>query len=241
MPEISLEALFGQAPDVETGNRRFVVTTFPYVVGRSRDCDLCVPNASVSRRHCRLFWRDGGPWVEDLGSMNGTFVNEEPVKAPRPLRDGDVLRLAYVIFLVGAPAPPEDATFVDGEAGRPHGAAGRQVLVVEDDVNAAESLALLLRAWGHNVRVAHDGPEALRSARERPPDAVLLDVRLPGMDGYQVARRLREQSGLEKALVVAMTGCADAVEGDYSHESAIQELLIKPMAPETLRDVIGRA
>ena len=240
MPEIYLEALFGASLDPTTGNRRVAVAAFPFVIGRRRDCDLCVPNAGVSRNHCRLFQSEGRVWIEDLGSLNGTFLNEEPVKAPQPVDDGDVLRLGYVVFKVVVPAPADDATFV-ATAESPRAAPGRQVLVVEDDVNAAESLALLLKTWGHDVRVAHDGPTALRSARERRPDAVLLDVRLPGMDGYQVAHRLREQGGMENALVVAMTGCADAVEGDYPHESAIQQLLIKPVAPETLRDVIEQA
>ena len=239
MPELYLEALFGAAADPAAGSRRVGVATFPFVIGRRRDCDLCVPNAGVSRCHCLLTRRDGQVFVEDMGSLNGTFINEERVREARPVHDGDVLRLGYVIFKAGVPAPADHATFVEA-AERSRGGAARQVLVVEDDVNAAESLALLLKTWGHEVRVAHDGPAALRSARERRPDAVLLDIRLPGMDGYQVAERLREQGSLRDAFVVAMTGCPEAVGEDYSHESAIHQLLIKPVAPETLRDVIER-
>ncbi len=69
---------------------------------------------------------------------------------------------------------------------------GLRVLVVEDNVDAAESLAALLRLWGHDVRVVHDGLAALEAARGQRPEVVLLDIGLPGLDGYQVARRLRE-------------------------------------------------
>ena len=236
MPEVYLQTLFSGAPHAEGDGGRIAASSFPFVIGRHRSSDLPIPNASVSRRHCRLFLREGRLWVDDLGSLNGTFVNEEPVRTARALNDGDVLRLAYVVFRVHAPS--DDATIVDAGDVRPR--RGRQVLVVEDDDNSAQLLAVLLRAWGHDVRVAHDGPEALRSARDNPPDAVLLDVRLPGMDGYEVARRLRRETGLKDARLVAMTGCPDAVADDPT-ESAVQELLIKPVAPETLRELIGRS
>ena len=77
-------------------------------------------------------------------------------------------------------------------AGPPQ-AAPRRVLVVDDNVDAAESLAMLLRLGGHEVRVAYDGPTALRLAEAEPPEVAFLDIGMPGMDGYELARRFRER------------------------------------------------
>src|SRR5262249_13328129 len=74
-------------------------------------------------------------------------------------------------------------------------------LVVDDNPDAARSLALLLRLDGHEVRVADDGPSALRTAAEFRPEAVLLDIGLPGMDGNEVAKRLRATPGLERSVL----------------------------------------
>src|SRR5207249_10039286 len=81
-----------------------------------------------------------------------------------------------------------------------------RVLVVEDNPDAAQSLGKLLRLWGHEVRTASDGASALEAVRAQPPDVVLLDIGLPELDGYEVARRLRREPGLEGVVLVAMTG-----------------------------------
>src|SRR3954469_5124709 len=81
-----------------------------------------------------------------------------------------------------------------------------RVLVVEDNADAARSAAALVRRWGHDVRVAFDGPTALREASEDEPDVVLLDIGLPGMDGYEVARRLRELLHEKGTLFVIISG-----------------------------------
>jgi CheY-like chemotaxis protein len=82
----------------------------------------------------------------------------------------------------------------------------RRILVVDDNRDAAESLAMLLRVYGHDVRVAHDGLTALAVARAFHPEIVLLDLNLPRLDGRQVARQMRHEEGLDKALLVAVTG-----------------------------------
>src|SRR5262245_57582361 len=81
----------------------------------------------------------------------------------------------------------------------------RRILVVEDQAEVREGLAILLRLSGHEVDVTGDGPDALQRARSFRPDLVLLDLGLPGMDGYEVARRLREILG-DSAQIVAVTG-----------------------------------
>src|ERR1041384_4422822 len=87
-----------------------------------------------------------------------------------------------------------------------------RVLVVEDCRDTATSMATLLGLWGHDAQVAGDGATALGVAAEYGPHAVLLDLGLPGMDGYQVARRLRGECGLGLALVVAVTGYAQEAD-----------------------------
>src|SRR5262249_38150069 len=81
-----------------------------------------------------------------------------------------------------------------------------RVLVVDDNVDAAESLAVLLRLEGQDVQVAHDGVSALELARAFRPALVFLDIGMPGMDGYEVCRRLRQQFSRDRPLVVALTG-----------------------------------
>ena len=81
-----------------------------------------------------------------------------------------------------------------------------RVLVVDDNVDAAQSLGLLLEASGHDVRTAYDGPTALEAALDYRPNVVLLDIGLPGIDGFEVAKRLRQQPDLSGVVLVAMTG-----------------------------------
>jgi PAS domain S-box-containing protein len=114
-----------------------------------------------------------------------------------------------------------------------------RVLVVEDNVDAAESLATLLRVWGHDVQVVHDGLQALDAARGRRPEVVLLDIGLPGLDGYQVARRLRDEVGLDNALLVAMTGYGQPEDRRRSREAGIHHHFVKPVEPFVLRTLLA--
>ncbi len=115
-----------------------------------------------------------------------------------------------------------------------------RVLVVEDHADTAASLALLLRLDGHEVRVAPDGPAALRAAHESPPDVALLDIRLPGMDGCDVARRLLERAAEKKPLLVALAGCGREQDRRRAAEAGIDLYLLKPMDPEALRRLLRR-
>jgi CheY-like chemotaxis protein len=113
------------------------------------------------------------------------------------------------------------------------------VLVVEDDRGAAQTLALLLQSWGCAVRVARDGAEALRAARAEPPDTVFLDIRLPGMSGIEVARRLRSEAGLSQARLVAVTGDEGAADVLRSG-GGFAQLLVKPVSAADLRDALAQ-
>jgi CheY-like chemotaxis protein len=114
----------------------------------------------------------------------------------------------------------------------------KRVLIVDDNADAAHSLALLLRVWGNDVSVAHDGPEALESVMMQKPDVIFLDIGLPGMDGYQVARRLRELDNGDISLLVAMTGYGQEDDRRRSLEAGFDRHLVKPVEPETIRDLL---
>jgi CheY-like chemotaxis protein len=120
----------------------------------------------------------------------------------------------------------------------------RRVLVVDDNTDSAETMAEMLKLWGHEVELAHDGPGALEMARTHHPDAVLLDLGLPIMDGFETARRLR-QEGLGGKLLVAVTGYGAAEDRRRAAEAGFDTHLTKPVSPEALRKVLlggkGRA
>jgi CheY-like chemotaxis protein len=119
--------------------------------------------------------------------------------------------------------------------------AGRRVLVVDDNRDAAESLALLLRLKRHEVQVAYDGPEALEAARRHHPEVVVLDIGLPRMDGYEVARRLRQEPGLEKTTLIALTGYGRDEDRRRSQEAGFDRHLTKPVDPLELMNLLTRA
>ena len=141
--------------------------------------------------------------------------------------------------LVAAPAAPDDPAMVR-DAGRPQRAGGfRRVLVVDDNRDAAESLTVLLELWGHAVRIANDGPDALALAAEYRPDTVLLDIGLPGMDGYEVARRLRELPGSHSMFLVAVTGYGQDEDRRRAYETGFDHHLTKPVEPAKLGSLLA--
>jgi PAS domain S-box-containing protein len=142
-------------------------------------------------------------------------------------------------FVVRLPAP---AGFTAALRDQPFAATSPRslrVLVVEDNIDAAESLATLLRLWSHDVQVVHDGCKALEAAREQHPEVVLLDIGLPGLDGYQVARCLRDDLHLDHALLVAMTGYGQPEDRRRSREAGIQYHFVKPVEPLVLRNLLA--
>ena len=111
-----------------------------------------------------------------------------------------------------------------------------RVLVVDDCPDHTESLAILLRLWGHECLIAHDGPGALDLAGAQCPDVVLLDVGLPRMDGYEVARRLRQVPGMGKALLLTLSGYAQEVDRERALAAGCADHLIKPVDLDLLRN-----
>jgi CheY-like chemotaxis protein len=105
----------------------------------------------------------------------------------------------------------------------------RRILVVDDNSDSAESMALLLKASGHDVHTAHDGASALEQADAHKPEFVLLDIGLPGMSGYTVAKRLREVPGLSAVKLIAMTGYGQEDDRKRSRDAGFDHHLVKPV------------
>jgi PAS domain S-box-containing protein len=138
------------------------------------------------------------------------------------------VRLPRLAIAVSGEGPGAEG---EGLARKP---AALRILVVDDNVDSADSMALLLSLDGHEVRTAFDGPGALAEAADFQPRAVLLDIGLPGMDGYEVARRMRELPGLRDVLMIAITGYGQEDDRTRSKAAGFDHHLVKPVDPETL-------
>ncbi len=115
----------------------------------------------------------------------------------------------------------------------------KRILIVDDNEDAAESMALLLTFDGHQAQMAHDGLTALKLAQSFQPEVILLDIGLPGMNGYDVARRLRGQAETSAAQLIAMTGYGQEEDRERSKEAGFDFHLVKPVEPETLQQLLN--
>lgn len=114
----------------------------------------------------------------------------------------------------------------------------RRILVVDDHPDSAESLVLLLRIKGHDVTLAHDGPSALEEFARDRPELALLDIGLPGLDGFEVARRVRAMDPDRTCKLVALTGYGGDRERRLAREAGFDEHLVKPVAFDTLLAIV---
>jgi CheY-like chemotaxis protein len=112
---------------------------------------------------------------------------------------------------------------------RQHTEKALNVVVVDDNSDAADTLRRLLQMWGHNCQVAYDGETGFRMACDYHPDCMLLDLAMPGMDGYTLARKLRMQPGLEHTRLVALTAYFDDLHVRLAYEAGFDDYLVKPM------------
>ncbi len=185
-------------------------------------------NASLDRAQGGL--GIGLTLVKNLVKMHGGSVLAH---SPGPGRGSEfVVRLRALPAPVPGPEPPGQ---------RPPAGRGRplRILVVDDNDDAAQSLAMLLGMEGHLVRTAADGTQALEAAPPFRPEVVFLDIGLPGMSGYEVARRLREMPGLGKFLLVAMTGYGQEQDRRRSLEAGFDCHLVKPAGPEDVLHLLA--
>ena len=119
-----------------------------------------------------------------------------------------------------------------------HGLVSRRVLVVDDNADSAEALALLLRVEGHLVETAHDGRSAVELAERFQPDAILLDLGMPGMNGYDVCEEIRSRSWGESILMVAQTGWGQAQDRARTTAAGFDAHLTKPIDPDTVQEML---
>ncbi|HVS02557.1 MAG TPA: ATP-binding protein [Thermoanaerobaculia bacterium] len=169
--------------------------------------------------------------VRQLVAMHG---GEVEASSPGPGQGS-----TFTVRLPLASEPPPLRPPAAGESGEEALVPSRRILVVDDNVEGGETLAALLRQWGHQVTVAYDGRQGLSAAEILVPEVVLLDIGLPGIDGYEVARRLRRLPAARNAKVVAVTGYGRQVHGDRLDEAGFDHLLVKPVRPGELRQVLA--
>jgi PAS domain S-box-containing protein len=141
-------------------------------------------------------------------------------------------------FVVRLPicAPPAS---VEAPPARPVERADCRVLVVDDNVDAATTLAMMFRLWKHEVEVAHDGAGAIEMARRFHPDLILLDIGLPGKNGFEVARHLRQDPEFRETLLVAVTGYGQDQDRQQSQEAGFDHHLVKPVEARYLKELLS--
>jgi signal transduction histidine kinase/ActR/RegA family two-component response regulator len=172
--------------------------------------------------------------VKGLIGMHGGSVEA--------MSDGPGTGSTFIVrlpVLVGSPASSRNGEQPPTGAGGPaRGSAGCRILVVDDNRDSAESLALLLRLAGHEIQAAHDGLEAVEAAGWFRPDVVLLDIGLPKLNGYEAARRIREEPWGREMVLVALTGWGQDEDKHRAQEAGFDHHLTKPVDPTALQSLL---
>jgi len=142
-------------------------------------------------------------------------------------------------FIVRLPACPADETPQPRQSVAPRAAVQiDRILVVDDNPDVAESLVMILEGLAREIRTAHSGPKALEIAPKFKPDVILCDIGMPGMDGFETARRLRQLPGLDKVMLAAVSGYGQEEDLRRSLEAGFDRLLVKPTGRDKLEDLI---
>ena len=153
--------------------------------------------------------------------------------------DGPEKGSEFILRLPAFSGP--DITKVDSKNGREKvPVLPMRVLVVDDNEDTANGMAKILRLSGHDVQVAHDGPKALASALEHKPEFVILDIGLPGMDGYEVAARLKQEDSSKQAVIIAVSGYGEEQARSRSEAAGIHHHLVKPVSFETILTLMSQ-
>lgn len=148
--------------------------------------------------------------------------------------------MTYMRWITDAPADrlAEYAPLPSHQEGRPSAQALR-VLIVEDNIDVADTLEVLIQAWGHDTRVARDPLLGLAAADDYQPHVVLLDIGLPRMHGYDVAKRLRERPWAGNLTMIAVTGWGQEADKLQSQGAGISHHLVKPLVPADLERILA--
>jgi PAS domain S-box-containing protein len=199
--------------------------------------------------------------ASQLESIFELFVQGDNSGAPHESGLGIGLTLARSLaerhggaITAHSPGPGLGSTFVfrmpagevlaPGDAGSSAGEAlpkGQRIMVVDDNRDSADSTMSILRALGHDVLAAYDGPSALELARRMRPDVVLLDLAMPGADGFETLKLLRVQPGMYKSFVIAMTGYGAAEDKQRTREAGFDAHLVKPIELDGLMRLLYQA
>jgi CheY-like chemotaxis protein len=144
-------------------------------------------------------------------------------------------------FTVRLPLAAMDSRFDRAEKRAPaeKALAKRRILIVDDNRDGAETLAMLLNFLGSDVRVAYDGPSALETMNAYRPDVVLLDIGMPGMDGYEVAGRVRRDPKLQHLTLIALTGWGQEEDRRRCRQVGIDHHMIKPLDLDALQTLLS--
>ena len=165
--------------------------------------------------------------VEKLVEMHGGRVEAKSDGINR----GSTFTVCFPAATISAPAHGENAV-------PKQRISRRRVLIVDDNLDTAESLARLLKRAGHEIALAHDGSEALVRAREQSPETIILDIGLPGMDGFEVARRLRADARCANSVFIAVTGYGRPEDRQKSKEAGFDHHLVKPVHMDQLKGLL---
>jgi signal transduction histidine kinase len=183
---------------------------------RGRSADGLGIGLTLARRLVEM--HGGTIQVESAGTGQGsTFAIRLPVKAAAPLSD--------------SVSEPLDLSPLDHSL---------KVLVVDDNQDAAEMLVAMLNAWRQETAIAFDGLTAIERGGAFEPEVVLLDIGMPGVDGYETARRVRERPWGRKVVLVAVTGWGQQADRERSEAAGFDYHLVKPVAPTALKALLGR-
>lgn len=159
--------------------------------------------------------------VRRLAEMHGGSVE---ARSEGPRRGSE-----FVVRLPVLASPPGQTSSRAAEQASPLPSPGRRILVADDNADAADGLTNFLRELGHSVRTVYDGNSAIEEARRTRPEIVLLDIGMPGADGHEVARRLREEVALKSSLLVALSGYCQESDRQRSREAGFDHHLAKPV------------
>jgi PAS domain S-box-containing protein len=146
-------------------------------------------------------------------------------------------------FVVSVPAasahPARPEARAEGTERKPEGKRPTRILVVDDNVDSADSMGLLMKLLGNEVRIVHDGLTAVDVAKEFEPRVVLLDIGLPTLNGYETAREIRRQPWGKQAVLIAVTGWGEEVHRQRSRKAGFDHHLVKPVDPDELTNLLG--
>ena len=177
--------------------------------------------------------------VKKLVEMHGGTVSA----ASAGIGHGSTFTVRLPLGTVVQPisAPPESSIRVGLPGmGTVTAPTGRRVLVVDDSADAAEMLAMMLRLEGHRARVAHDGPSAIADLREEPCEVVFLDIGMPDMDGFDVARQLRDDPAFAGLKIVALSGWGSAEDKERAKDAGFDSHMTKPINAEAVQALLAK-